>query len=53
MIEPNNPDVTCPRCSRQEVHFDCEIGFYCTACGRKFSPEEAKTFVEHQVSGQA
>jgi hypothetical protein len=31
------------------VHFDCEIGFYCTACGREFSPEEVKALVEHQV----
>ncbi|TKJ36306.1 MAG: hypothetical protein CEE38_12900 [Planctomycetes bacterium B3_Pla] len=49
MIEPNSQNVNCPRCHRQEVHFDCEIGFYCTACGREFSPEEAKVLVEQQV----
>ncbi len=49
MIEPKNQDVNCPRCSRQEVHFDCEIGFYCTGCGREFSHEEAKVLVEHQI----
>jgi hypothetical protein len=31
------------------VHFDCEIGFYCTACGREFNSEEAKVLVENQV----
>ena len=49
MIESKNQDVKCPRCSRQEVHFDCEIGFHCTGCGREFSSEEAKVLVEHQV----
>ena len=49
MIEQKDQDVNCPRCSRQEVHFDCEIGFCCTGCGREFSSEDAKTLVEHQV----
>jgi len=41
--------VICPQCQRPEVHFDGQTGFYCGACGRTFSSEEAKTFVEHEV----
>ena len=49
MIEPKDQDVNCPRCSRQEVHFDRKIGFYCAGCGWEFSPEESKVLVENQV----
>ena len=49
MTQPKDQDVNCPRCSRQEVHFDREIGFYCTGCGREFSPEESRVLVENQV----
>ena len=49
MFEPKNQDVSCPRCHREEVHFDCKIGFYCKACGRKFTSEETKVLVEHEV----
>jgi DNA-directed RNA polymerase subunit RPC12/RpoP len=49
MAESKDQDVSCPRCSRQQVHFDCEIGFYCTGCGREFSSEEAKVLVEREI----
>jgi hypothetical protein len=34
---------------RPEVHFDCQIGFYCGACDREFNPEGARVLVEHEV----
>ena len=49
MFDAKNQDVVCPRCGHREVHFDCKIGFYCMACGCKFSAEEARAFVEQQV----
>jgi tRNA(Ile2) C34 agmatinyltransferase TiaS len=49
MFDPTNQDVICPQCRRREVHFDSKIGFHCTACGREFTPEEAKVLVEHEV----
>jgi len=39
----------CPQCRRPEVHFNCQTDFYCRACDREFSSEEAKAFVEHEV----
>ncbi len=49
MFDTTNQDVICPQCRRREVHFDSKIGFYCIACGREFTPEEAKVLVEHEV----
>ncbi len=49
MSSRENEAVTCPQCRRPEVHLDCKIGFYCAACDRKFSSEEAKVLVERQV----
>jgi tRNA(Ile2) C34 agmatinyltransferase TiaS len=49
MFDPTNQDVICPQCRRREVHFDSKIGFYCMACGREFTSEEAKVLVEHEV----
>ena len=49
MFDPTNQDVICPKCRRREVHFDCKIGFYCIACGRKLTSEEVEVLVEHEV----
>ncbi len=46
MFEPENQDIDCPKCDRREIYYDCEIGFYCMACGRKFSSEEAELLAE-------
>lgn len=49
MPDTKNQVVIYPKCRRPEVHFSCQTGFYCRACGRTFSSEEAKVFVEHEV----
>lgn len=49
MFDPTNQDVICPQCRRREVHFDSKIGFYCMACGRELTSEEAKVLVENEV----
>jgi len=49
MSDPENQAVTCPQCRRPEVHFDCQTGFYCGACDRELSSEEAKVLVENEV----
>ena len=49
MSSSENPAVTCPQCRRPEVHFDSKAGFYCGACDREFSSEEAKVLVENEV----
>ncbi|MBN1805127.1 MAG: hypothetical protein JW837_07750 [Sedimentisphaerales bacterium] len=49
MFDPTNQDVICPRCRRREVHFDSKIGFYCIACGRKFTSEEMEVLVEREI----
>ena len=49
MFNREHQAVTCPHCRKPEVHFDCRTGFYCGACDREFSPEEAKVFVEDEV----
>ena len=49
MFDTTNQDVICPQCHRREVHFNCKIGFHCTACGREFTSEEAKVLVENEV----
>ena len=49
MFDTTNQDVICPQCHRREVHFDCKIGFHCTACGRELTSDEAKVLVENEV----
>jgi ribosomal protein L37AE/L43A len=49
MSSSENQAVTCPQCRRPEVHFDRKTGFYCGACDREFSSEEAKVLVENEV----
>ena len=48
MFEPKNQDIDCPKCDRREIYFDRGIGFYCMACGRKFSADEAEFLAEYE-----
>jgi hypothetical protein len=49
MSDPKKQAIICPQCSRPEVHFNCQLGFYCRACDRELSSEETRAFVEQEI----
>ena len=40
MFDPEHKDIDCPKCLRQRVYFDREIGYYCMSCGHVLTIEE-------------
>jgi len=46
MFEPEYLNIVCPGCHQQEVYVDCETGFYCMFCGRRFGPGEAQLLID-------
>lgn len=40
MFDPEHKDIDCPKCLRQRVYFDREIGWYCMFCGHVLTTEE-------------
>ena len=41
--------MDCPKCLRQKVYFDREIGYYCMFCGHELSVEKALLLMEKMV----
>ena len=41
--------MDCPKCLRQKVYFDREIGYYCMLCGHELSFQEALLLMEKMV----
>ena len=41
--------MDCPKCLRQKVYFDREIGYYCMFCGHELSVQEALLLMEKMV----
>lgn len=50
MFDPEHKDIDCPKCLRQRVYFDREIGCYCMYCGYELSAEETLLQMEKRAA---
>ena len=51
MFDPEHKDIDCPKCLRQRVYFDREIGCYCMFCGHLLSVEEMLLQMDKRSAG--
>jgi len=51
LFDPEHRDIDCPKCLRQKVYFDREIGCYCMFCGHLLSAEEVLVQTDRLSAG--
>ena len=51
MFDPEHKEIDCPKCLRQRVYFDREIGCYCMFCGHLLSAEEVLVQTDRLSAG--